>query len=141
MRRMARLACFSLLGFLVAAVIYGLLLGVLEVIRLGIGGSPETYSMVSFAAIVPVALFLGSGLTGYLSRPYIRTWFGLVGVSPGLYPSVCMISINVVMAYIVKDTVLPFPRNLLVLGVFLSWFLTSWAGVWLGRLVRSRSYP
>jgi len=141
MRRMARLACFSLLGFLVAAVIYGLLLGVLEVIRLGIGGSPETYSMVSFAVMMPAALFLGSGLTGYLSRPYIRTRLGLVGVSPGLYPSVFMIVVNVVMVYIVKDTVLPFPRNLLLLGVFLSWFLSSWAGVWLGCLMRSRRAP
>jgi hypothetical protein len=139
MKRIAKLACFALLGSIVAAVIYWLLaFGVLEPIRSRSGRSPESYLGVAFSVMMPVALFLGSSLTGYLSRPHLRTWFGLIGVSPGLYPSLFMITVNVVMVYIVKDTSLSFTHSMILIGVFLSWFLSSWAGVWLGCFVRSR---
>jgi len=102
MKRIAKLACFVLLGSMVAAVIYWLLaFGVLEAIRSRFGRSPEAYLGVAFQVMMPVALFLGSSLTGYLSRPHLRTWFGLIVVSPGLYPSLFMITVNVVMVYIV----------------------------------------
>lgn len=139
MKRIAKLACFVLLGFMVAAVIYSLLVfGVLEPIRSGSGRSPEAYLGMAFQVMMPVALFLGSSLTGYLSGPHLRTWFGLIVVSPGLYPSLFMITVNVVMVYMVKDTSLSFTHGMFLLGVFLSWFLSSWAGVWLGCFVRSR---
>jgi hypothetical protein len=139
MKRIAKLACFVLLGSMVAAVIYWLLVfGVLEPIRSRSGRSPEAYLGVAFQVMMPVALFLGSNLTGYLSRPHLRTWFGLIVVSPGLYPSLFMITVNLVMVYIVEDTALSFAHSMFLLGVFLSWFLSSWAGVWLGCFVRSR---
>ena len=63
MKRIAKHACFALLGFMVATVIYWLLLGVLEPIRYLSGGSPESYTGVAFSVVVPIALFLGSSLT------------------------------------------------------------------------------
>jgi hypothetical protein len=139
MKRIGKLACFVLLGSMVAAVIYWMLLfGVLEPIRSRSGRSPEAYLGVAFGVMMPVAFFLGSSLTGYLSRFHLRTWFGLIVVSPGLYPSLFMITVNVVMVYIVKDASLPFTDSVVLLGVFLSWFLSSWAGVWLGCFLRSR---
>ena len=94
MKRMARLAGFSLLGSVVAGVIYWLLaFGVLEAIRSRSGHSPESYLGVAFLVMMPVALFLGSGLTGYLSRPHLRTRFGLVSVTPGLYLSLVFLTL------------------------------------------------
>ena len=138
MKRIAKLACFALFGSMAAMVINGVLLAILGTIRSRSGGSPESYLPVAFSVVLPAALFLGSVLTGYLSRPHLRTWLGLVGVSPGLYPALFMIAVNVVMQYIVKDASVPPAENLVLLGVFLSWFLSSWAGVWLGFQVRSR---
>jgi hypothetical protein len=63
MKRIAKLACFALLGFMVATVIYWVLLDVLEPICSRSGGSPESYTGVAFSVVVPVALFLGSSLT------------------------------------------------------------------------------
>lgn len=138
MKPIAKLACFALIGFAVAVPIYWLLLAILEVIRSRSGGSPESYLPVVFSAAVSVALFCGSILTGFLSRPHLRTRFGLICVSPGLYPALFMIIVNVVMQYIVEDASVPPAYNMVLLGVFLSWFLSSWAGVWLGCIVRSR---
>lgn len=138
MKRIAKLVCFALFGSMGAVVINGVLLAIMETIRSRSGGSPESYLPVAFSVVLPAALFLGSLLTGYLSRPHLRTWLGLVGVSPGLYPALFMITVNIVMQYIVKDASARPADNMILLGVFLSWFLSSWAGVWLGCFVRAR---
>jgi hypothetical protein len=138
MKRIAKLVCFALLGTVGAVVVYSLLLGILEAMRSRSGGSPESYLPMAFSVAVPAALFLGSIFTGYLSRPHLQTRFGFIVVSPGLYLSLFMITVNVVMQYIVKDTSVPPAKNAVLLGIFLSWFLSSWAGVWLGYLIRSR---
>jgi hypothetical protein len=54
MKRIAKLACFVLLGFMVAAVIYWLLVfGVLETIRSRSGRSPEAYLGMAFQIMMP----------------------------------------------------------------------------------------
>lgn len=138
MKRIAKLACFVLVGSMAAIVINGVLLAIVQTIRSRSGGSPESYLPVAFSVVLPVALFLGSVLTGYLSCPHLRTRLGLVGVSPGFYPALFMITVNVVMQFVVRDSSVPPAYNLVLLGVFLSWFLSSWGGAWLGFLARSR---
>jgi hypothetical protein len=135
MKRMAKLAGFVLLGWLVTVVIYWLFLGMLEAYRSRSGGSPEVFMLLSFSISLPVALFFGSVLTGYLSGPHLRTWIGRIGVSPGLYPSLFMITVNVVMQFIVKDSEMAPANNIKLLFVFLAWFLSSWAGVGLGSFI------
>jgi hypothetical protein len=131
MKRIAKLAGFTLLGFVIAAVVYWLLaFGVLEAIRSRSGRSPESYLDVAFLVMMPVALFLGSSFTGYLGRPHLRTRFGLIGVTPGLYLSLVFIIMNFAMAE--SD----FAISMLLPGLL--WFLISWAGVGLGCFVRSR---
>lgn len=138
MKRVAKLASFTLLGFLAALPVNGLLIGALASVRSGLGGAAESYMLASFAVLTPIALLLGGGLTGYLSRPLLRTWLGYLLVSPGLYPCLFMIAVNVVMTYVVQDSdPPPFPENVFLLGVFVSWFLSSWAGVGLGAHYRS----
>ena len=94
---------------------------------------------MAFAILLPAALFPGGLLTGYLSRPHLKTWLGALGVSVGVYPAIFMIAVNLVMVYLVHDSdPLPFPENVFLLGTFLSWALASWAGVRLGCSLRAR---
>lgn len=138
MKSVGKLAWFSLLGFLAALPIYWLFLWMLVSVRSAFGGTADSYMLASFAVMMPIAFFLGSSLTGYLSRPLLRTGVGYIGVSPGLYPCLIMITVNVVMTYVVEDSSpLPFPENVYLLGVFVSWFLFSWAGVRVGAFMRS----
>ena len=131
MKRIAKLAGFALLGSAVAAVIYWLLtFGVLEALRSRSGRSPESYLGVSFLVMMPIALFLGSSLTGYLSRPHLRTRFGLIGVTPGLYLALVFVTLNFAMS------ASEFTISMLLPGLF--WLLISWAGVGIGCFARSR---
>ena len=131
MKRIAKLAGFALLGSAVAAVIYWLLtFGVLEALRSRSGHSPESYLGVSFLVIMPIALFLGSSLTGYLSRPHLRTRFGLIGVTPGLYLALVFVALNFAMS------ASEFAISMLLPGLF--WLLISWAGAGTGCFARSR---
>ena len=131
MKRIAKLAGFALLGFVVAAVIYWLLtFGALEALRSRSGRSPESYLGVAFLIMMPVALFLGSSLTGYLSRPHLRTRFGFIGVTPGLYLALVFVTLNFAKA------ASEFAISMLLPGLF--WFLISWAGDGIGCFARSR---
>jgi hypothetical protein len=134
----AKLAGLSLLGFLAALVIYWVLIVFVDAFRSRSGHSPESMMMPVFSIVVPIAFLLGGLLTGYLGQPHLKSKPAVVLVAPGLYPSLFMISANVIMVYVVKDTSVPLLENLLLLGVFLSWFLSSWAGVWMGCRMRSR---
>ena len=149
MTRILKLVGFVLLGFAIAALLYGLVLltfSVLDSIRPRSGGSE---AFLFFLIMMPVALFLGSSLTGYLSHPYLRTRFSRIGVTPGLYlflfvfvPS--LIKILIMPSPIIKNLELdpihmPFAFGFaFIIGWGLLWFLSSWAGVELGCYVRSR---
>jgi len=149
MKRILKLVGFVLLGFAIAALLYGLVLltfSVLDSIRPRSGGSE---AFLFFLIMMPVALFLGSSLTGYLSHPYLRTRFSRIGVTPGLYlflfvfvPS--LIKILIMPSPIIKNLELdpihmPFAFGFaFIIGWGLLWFLSSWAGVELGCYVRSR---
>jgi hypothetical protein len=138
MKRLAKLAGFTLLGGWVASAVAVILYLILSSIFADPGGSPESHMAVFYAVYLSLGLFIGSMLTGYMVRSNINSWIGLLFVSPGLYPSLAMIVVNVVMVYIVKDSSPPFPEHFVLLGVFLSWFLASWAGVWVGWRVGKR---
>lgn len=133
MGRTAKLAAFTLLGFVATGLIYGcLVFGALQTIRSRSGRSPESYMDVAFLVMLPAAFFLGSTLTGYLGHAHFRTRLDLIGVSPGLYVSLVLIVPNIIM---------PTPDRwaaIFAVSPALSWFLTSWAGVGLGSYVRSR---
>ena len=149
MKRIVKLVGFVLLGFAIAVLLYGLVLltfSVLDSIRPRSGGSE---AFLFFLIMMPVALFLGSSLTGYLSHPYLRTRFSRIGVTPGLYlflfvfvPS--LIKILIMPSPIIKSLELdpihvPFAFGFaFIIGWGLLWFLSSWAGVELGCYVRSR---
>ena len=138
MKRIAMLAAYTLLGALASALAYLALMAGLFGVSLIFGGSKAAYALVSFLVVLSAGLFLGSGVTGYLSRPLIGSRTGLILVSPGFYPAAFMIITNVVMVYIFKDSApLPFPENVRVFGTFLCWFLSSWAGTCQGASLRS----
>lgn len=147
MNRIVKLIGFVLLGFAIAALLYGLLtFGVLGAIRPRSGGLAD---VLIFFIMMPVALFLGSSLTGYLSHPYLRTRFNRIGVTPGLYLFLLVfvpILIRILMMH--SHVMSSLEQNLnhlpsafvmaLIIGWGLLWFLSSWAGVELGCYVRSR---
>ena len=67
---------------------------------------------------------------------------GFIGVSPGLYPALFMIVVNLVMGHVDKAArPMPFPEKLYLYGAFLAWFLASWAGVSLGSFIRGKNVP
>jgi hypothetical protein len=147
MKRIVKLVGFVLLGFAIAALLFGLLtFGVLGAIRPRSGGSE---AFLIFLIMMPVALFLGSSLTGYLSHPYLRTRFSRIGVTPGLYlffirfrtePQNDSHNACPIIKSLEQD-----PKHVpsafgfaFIIGWGLLWFLSSWAGVELGCYVRSR---
>ncbi len=139
MKRILKLAGVTLLGAIASMVMYGLLLAALRGIRSQFGGTEDVYMMASFAVVLPLGFLLGSGLTGYLSSPYLNSRLGFICVSPGLYPALFMLIVNVVMGYVDKTArPLPFPEKVYLYGVFLAWFLSSWTGVRLGSFFRER---
>lgn len=153
MKRIVKLAGFALLGFAIAALLYGLLtFGVLRAVRPRSGGSPESYmgeAVLIMLIMMPVALFLGSSLTGYLSHPYLRTRFSRIAVTPGLYLFLFLFVPSVITSLIMPSPIITSVEldpihvpsafiSVFIIGMGLLWFLSSWAGVELGCYVRSR---
>ena len=131
MKRIAKLAGFSFLGFVITSFLYWLLAFYwLETVRSRSGRSPESYLGVAFLIMMPFALLLGSILTGYLSRPHLKTWYGRIGVAPGFYLSVVFVTLNFVWA--------EYRHAISMLEPALLWFLVSWAGVGIGCFMKSR---
>ena len=149
MKRIVKLVGFVLLGFAIAALLYGLVLltfSVLDSIRPRSGGSE---AFLFFLIMMPVALFLGSSLTGYLSHPYLKSRFSRIGVTPGLYLflfvfvpiliRILIMPIPIIRSLELDPTHVPFALGFaFIIGWGLLWFLSSWAGVELGCYVRSR---
>ena len=150
MKRIIKLAGFTMLGFAIAALLYGLLtFGVLGAILSRSGGSSESYMGEAFLIMMPVVLFLGSSLTGYLSHPYLRTRFSRIAVTPGLYLLLFVFVPSLIMSLIMPSPIMSslemntihIPSAFIaacIIGMGLLWFLSSWAGVELGCYVRSR---
>lgn len=135
MKRYGKLFGCVGLGSVVAIAIYWLLVfGIIEPLRARSGRSPEAYLGVAYLILLPLALLVGSALTGFLSYPLIKTKLGLIGASPGVYLSFAFTVANFTWG----DHA--YALSMLLSGLI--WFLVSWAGTGLGysfRLRRNRT--
>ena len=77
---------------------------------------------------MPVALLLGSIVTGFLSCPSLETKWGLLGIAPGLY----LAGLLIITLSMSGETAI----NMLIMGLY--WYLASLAGVVLGYFLRAR---
>ncbi|MHC4623228.1 MAG: hypothetical protein ACYS4W_04930 [Planctomycetota bacterium] len=121
-----KLAVFVVLGLVVTVTVYFVVdFWILESFLPGFTHTAATLG-VAWLIVMPVALLLGSILTGYLSYPTMNTRLGLIAIAPGLYlagltiiPSLC-------------STILV---DMLIIGSF--WYVVSLAGAALGYFLRS----
>ncbi|MCC6487809.1 MAG: hypothetical protein IT364_09945 [Candidatus Hydrogenedentes bacterium] len=130
-RKFGKLAVFTMVGAFIAAAIYFVLaFGALGALQSRSGRSPESYLGIAFLILLPSALLIGSAVTGFLSYPHVQTKLGFLGVTPGLYMSLCILFSNVVMAGPEFAVGMLLPALL--------WTLLSLAGVGLGAYLNSR---
>ena len=91
MKRLLILATFVILGLICGLGLYTLgAVAIIEPLRRASGHSPESYLGLAFLVVLPLSLFLASGITGYLCSPHVRTKLGFLWVTPGLYFSSAM---------------------------------------------------
>ncbi|MBN1365181.1 MAG: hypothetical protein JW976_10295 [Syntrophaceae bacterium] len=139
MKNTAKVTRVALLGFIVAFIIALVMILLLSsfaiTLRFQQKSSPVLW--VIFFGVIPVVFFLGSCLIGYLSHPHLKSWLGFTVVSPGLYPSFLMIALTIAIQFR-KDIRIPLTTTLLMFGIPIYWFLSSLAGVWLGRQAKLR---
>lgn len=137
MIRYLNLASFVLIGLFSAIALYMTqVFAVLEPLRSSCGGSPESWLWLAYYFLIPLSLFTGSGVTGYVSSPHIRTTFGFLCVSPGLYVS-AIVAIHTVLNW--GGIIRWYAVWMLQLQVL--WFLASWAGVGVGHVIRRSLFP
>jgi len=116
--------CFSLaittvIGALVTAFVYGILVSLV-----GFGGGGVAFLGIAFLIVMPFSLFAGSAVTGYLSAGKVEGLIGQLLISPGLYLCAVFILINSIFA----DSV--FAVSMVLPGVF--WLVISFLGVKIG---------
>jgi hypothetical protein len=139
MKNTAKIARFALLGFLVIFTIALVMILLVSSVAITFRFQQKSSLIlwVMFFGVIPVILFLGSCLIGYLSYPHLTSWIGFTAISPGLYPSLLMIALTIAIQF-KKDIRIPLATILLMLGIPIYWFLSSWAGVWLGCKAKLR---
>lgn len=130
MKRIAALAGVTLLGTVVAVSLYFVLvLAVLEPMLTAQSADMD----VEFLIVMPLALFIGSLLTGFLGQPHVRTAYVTTFIAPGLYLS----SLLIVMTCVEISA----QSAGLALSAFIAgslWFMVSWSGIGLGFFVRAK---
>lgn len=131
MKRHAALFLYVVLGAIVSIAIYWFSVFIIvEPLRARSGRSPESYLGLAYLIMLPLALVLGSALTGFLSYPHLKTKLGLIATAPGLYFFVLFTATNFWYGEF------GFAVSMLFAG--LVWFLVSWAGTSLGYYLRTR---
>ena len=106
------------------ALYYALAFGVLQPIQRASGTSPEAWLGVAFHGLMPLSLFAGGVLTGYLSRPIppLSRGFAILR-APGLYTFLIGLPL-------IRNTLPGFQVFMIVAGFI--WIVSSTAGVLLG---------
>jgi hypothetical protein len=84
---------------------------------------------VAFLIVFPIALFLGSILTGILSYPSIDFKWELFYFAPGL----CLAGLCIIASLFSN---LKIGASVIIMGLY--WYLVSLAGTGIGYLLRSR---
>jgi hypothetical protein len=134
MKQLPRLIGYVLLGLITALGCYTLVaFGILETISSSSGRSPESMLGIAFYIAFPLSWLLGSGITGFLSSPHIKTNVGFVLVSPGFY--YCLAG-AAQLFFNWEHLIRWYAVEMAWLQVL--WFLASWSGVGIGHLIRSR---
>lgn len=135
MNRLSKLMGFVFVGLVSALLLYILqVVAIIEPLRSASGHSPESYLGVAFMVMLPLSLFVGSGITGYFGSRHIKTKLGFLLISPGLYFSTVLAVITVMKA---GEMIPWFTEWLLQLEVY--WFFVSWAGVGVGHFIRCKT--
>jgi hypothetical protein len=131
MKRFLKLAGSTMVGLAVAiGLYYPSATWVVETLSSRTGRSPESFLGIAFLIILPAALFIGSLITGSLSRPYTERTVGLLLIAPGLYLAL------VVVPRCFIGTIPGFGVMMLVFGII--WTCVSWGGVAVGHRIRGR---
>jgi hypothetical protein len=134
MNRPLKLIAFVVVGLVSTFLLYLLqVFAILEPLRSAHGGSPESWLGIAFYVMVPVSLFISSGITGYLSSQHIRTRLGFLWVTPGLYSSMAGAAM---LLYNWEGIIRWYALEMLQLQVV--WFLVSWTGIGMGHLIRRK---
>lgn len=134
MHQLPRLIGYVVLGLITALGGYTLVaFGILEPISSSSGRSPESMLGIDFYIVFPLAWFLGSGITGFCSSPYIKTNLGFVLVSPGFY--YCLAGAAGLLINW-ENLIRWYAEEMLWLQGL--WFLASWSGVGIGHLIRKQ---
>jgi hypothetical protein len=137
---------------LVASVVLCLLLSLLlELILNTVAGRPDAFKanealamLLAAFAIMPIAFFLGSMVTGYFSFYDIEHKWSLLAMAPVLYLELAGVCISVVGFLLDRfiDVNPPGPyflRNILsAIAIGLYWYSASAGGVFLGYYLRER---
>ena len=134
MGRQFKLIGFVFVGLVLALALYSLAgIAIFDPLSRASGHPPESYLGVAFLIVLPLSLFFGSGVTGYLSSRHIATRLGLLWVAPGLYLS-SAVAVKTILDLHFNRVIQWFGIELLQFAVL--WFLVSWAGVAVGHYVR-----
>jgi hypothetical protein len=131
MKQFLKLAGFVLVGLAAAIVLYWPSANwVVEALCSRSGRSPESYLGLAFLIILPISLFLGSLITGYLASQYVKGTVGLIWIAPGLYWTLAVVPRCFV------GTIPGFGVTMLFFGIV--WTCVSWGGVAVGRRIRMK---
>lgn len=127
------LSCFLLAGLLVSGVLYLLfVVGVLNPLTAHTGEEPEALLGVAFLIFLPIGVFCGSMVTGFLSRPYLKhPRITAMILAPGLYMAMVFI-----VPTIVYETIESFSS--FMMAAALGWWGISYLGVMAGGYLRGR---
>lgn len=131
LKRYGKLFGCLVLGVVVTPIIYWILVFVIvEPMRARSGRAPEAYIGLAYLVLAPIAVFLGSALTGFVSYPDVRTKLGFLGTAPGLY--FVLVSLCSTFTYGNRD----FAVSMLLPEAV--WLAVSWTGNAMGYSFRAR---